>query len=440
LAPSPRGSSGPAVCAMPSPMRATAQNRCRCATWLLALSGASAAVSETDKTEVLFQHNLLRCMHGAGQLTWDDTLASEAQAWADTSVTTGHKPGEADPSVDLSVTGENELLIAKGTGILAVSSWYSAFLSKGVNLCKNLVLVGDQIPTDCLHYTQIVWAATTKIGCGKSRCNADSCATNDKDDDFWICRYKAPGNFPAQLSANVHERTRTPAQCMASAGSTPQAPPKKITWAFGTEPSSCGEVGYIELQVPSSSANNAAATSESREYDVVGFGVDQSTAGLPVGSTKTGAYMLPASSEAKPLRMQVNVIDGQVEFSGLGSVGKHVVIGLTGVYSEMTIDLGSGHGTIKQTSSPIAGDLCKGNIYFVTDKPVILRKFEISAQAAELLKVHSGAFAFAACGLGALAAVLVAGIFAKRRASSPELTRAIVLVEVTEVQGEALVE
>ncbi|NOS95644.1 MAG: SCP-like extracellular, partial [Methylotenera sp.] len=40
----------------------------------------------------------------------------------------------------------------------------------------------------CGHYTQIVWRATTHVGCGMAVCT-------DTQEQVWVCRYQPAGNW-----------------------------------------------------------------------------------------------------------------------------------------------------------------------------------------------------------------------------------------------------
>lgn len=46
------------------------------------------------------------------------------------------------------------------------------------------------------HFTQVVWKGTTEIGCGSTYC-ANLGGT------YYVCDYKAPGNYYGEYTANV---------------------------------------------------------------------------------------------------------------------------------------------------------------------------------------------------------------------------------------------
>ena len=53
-------------------------------TKILVIAAALAAqVDAQEYVSFLDQHNVYRCMHDAPAMSWDATLASQAQAWAD---------------------------------------------------------------------------------------------------------------------------------------------------------------------------------------------------------------------------------------------------------------------------------------------------------------------------------------------------------------------
>ncbi len=50
---------------------------------VLAVNLSHAQLTEAEKTQLLNQHNAFRCMHEEPGMTWNATLATQAQAWAD---------------------------------------------------------------------------------------------------------------------------------------------------------------------------------------------------------------------------------------------------------------------------------------------------------------------------------------------------------------------
>jgi len=49
----------------------------------------------------------------------------------------------------------------------------------------------------CGHYTQVVWAETTSVGCGYAICNGRDLVPSWTGDNagYLVCQYSPPGNF-----------------------------------------------------------------------------------------------------------------------------------------------------------------------------------------------------------------------------------------------------
>ena len=156
--------------------------------------GVSAAqVTPTQQTAMLAAHNTLRRNTATAEtqrlgqtvtipdLTWNPTAAATAQAWANNLLATntfGHNPNAPE-------FGEN-IFFESGpdpatSGDRAFASWASeaASYTWDTNACT----------ADCGHYTQIVWAGTTSVGCGM--------ATNGTT-TIWVCDYAPRGNIDGQ--------------------------------------------------------------------------------------------------------------------------------------------------------------------------------------------------------------------------------------------------
>ena len=113
-------------------------------------------------------HNAERALVGVGPLTWDPALAAIADAWVRQCVDTQAPTGLVDHNAGRSngyptYVGEN--IYGSGgqaSGTAAVALWVSeqADYNYAANTCAGV----------CGHYTQVVWRATTKVGCALHTC------------------------------------------------------------------------------------------------------------------------------------------------------------------------------------------------------------------------------------------------------------------------------
>ncbi len=115
-------------------------------------------------------HNAARAAVGVPPLVWDPQLAAIAQAWVTRCVDTAAPIGLVDHNAGRSegyptYVGEN-IYGASGqaSGTDAVASWVSegADYDRPTNRCA-----AGRV---CGHYTQVVWRATTKVGCALHTC------------------------------------------------------------------------------------------------------------------------------------------------------------------------------------------------------------------------------------------------------------------------------
>jgi len=133
---------------------------------------------------ILAAHNKERLDLDLQPLTWNPALAQSAQAWADTLASSGrfeHAPENRDAP-----QGEN--LWAGTKGYFApeamVDAWIreKRFFRPGVfpdnSTSGNVEDVG--------HYTQLIWRATTQVGCAQA---------TSATEDILVCRYAEAGNY-----------------------------------------------------------------------------------------------------------------------------------------------------------------------------------------------------------------------------------------------------
>ncbi len=121
-------------------------------------------------------------------LGWSDAAASVAAAWAANCVYL-HNANRGQ-------RGENIAANAPpGHWQLgdAVAAWASE--APDYDYASNTCVAGKE----CLHYTQLVWASTLRVGCARHTCTANSPFGSQAPNwDFWVCDYEPPGNIVGQ--------------------------------------------------------------------------------------------------------------------------------------------------------------------------------------------------------------------------------------------------
>lgn len=132
---------------------------------------------------MLLAHNRVRAAHCAPDLTWSFELTRVAQTWAD-------HLRERGCGLEHSRTRYGENLAAGSAGLLdanrTTEMWY-----REVDL-YDFARPGFSMRTG--HFTQVVWRATTQLGCAVASCG---------DLDVVVCNYDPPGNVEGLYPANV---------------------------------------------------------------------------------------------------------------------------------------------------------------------------------------------------------------------------------------------
>lgn len=128
--------------------------------------------------DFLNAHNSARSQVSVANIVWDNTVAAYAQNYSNSRI------GDCNLVHSNGPYGEN---LAKGsgsfTGAAAVNLWVAEkpYYNYTSNSCS-----GGQ----CLHYTQVVWRNSIRVGCARVQCT----------DGWWFisCNYDPPGNYIGQ--------------------------------------------------------------------------------------------------------------------------------------------------------------------------------------------------------------------------------------------------
>jgi pathogenesis-related protein 1 len=158
----------------------------------LVLGGACANASEFDREGIIAAHNKWRAQVGVEGLSYSPTLEISAQAWADNLKQTNRcqmrhsKPegryGENLYWASALTWSDGRRELQKVSSEMPVNSWGSE--KRDYNYVKNTCKSGKM----CGHYTQMVWKASTQVGCAIAVCE-------DSQDQVWVCQYQPTGNW-----------------------------------------------------------------------------------------------------------------------------------------------------------------------------------------------------------------------------------------------------
>jgi hypothetical protein len=138
--------------------------------------------------QILAVHNQYRALVGSPALTWSATLANDAGPWANHLAT----------SLTLTLThsgasGQGENLWGGTAGRFTYTQMAQAWADERAYFVTPLFTSGTGTGGNVIgHYTQMVWKATTEVGCALGTGHGY---------DYLVCRYTPQGNF---IGANVY--------------------------------------------------------------------------------------------------------------------------------------------------------------------------------------------------------------------------------------------
>jgi pathogenesis-related protein 1 len=182
------------------------------ALWTDTLAGAP--LRDTEAAAMLGAHNAVRQRVARAEsqrlggivsipdLIWDPTVAAIAQAWADSLIKRNPPAGGHRKAEELRQLGLGEswyLVWSEGSpdlsALAAVESW--AEEEKWYNFESDTCAPAK----DCLHYTQLVWSTTRRLGAGRAVRTTDDGRTYV----IWVCNYAPAGNIKGERPYRVEQ-------------------------------------------------------------------------------------------------------------------------------------------------------------------------------------------------------------------------------------------
>ncbi|XP_055890569.1 GLIPR1-like protein 1 isoform X1 [Biomphalaria glabrata] len=156
--------------------------------------------SEEEKVAMVRAHNEARAKEGATDMLamhWDDAIGSSAQAHADRCDFTHSTRSQRSNIGGHKVVGENLYYsTAKTVPKHALNAWY--------NEKKDYDFATTHCRLVCGHYTQIVWAKSYALGCGKKLCSTlTGAGAPRRNANYIVCQYGPAGNVIGKPMYNV---------------------------------------------------------------------------------------------------------------------------------------------------------------------------------------------------------------------------------------------
>lgn len=154
---------------------------------------------------MLSAHNAARSAVGVAPLLWSNTLASEAQQWANRLASEGCQLRYDPDPTRRETTGQN-LFRAYGsapyTGTKRTPAEVAArWVREGQQYDHATHRCRDKLGSQCGAYLQVIWETTTALGCAVARCEAA---------EVWACHY-APRGGQADLKPYGNAPQASPA-------------------------------------------------------------------------------------------------------------------------------------------------------------------------------------------------------------------------------------
>lgn len=166
---------------------------------------SSTLPTKAQQDAIVQKHNELRAKMGASDMTkmgWDDALATAAQQFV-AGCPSGHSQnrpfGVGENMAWKWATGMK--LTASTDFTPSVQSWYDEFDAAGPYKDGGTFSGFGSCSGVCGHYTQVVWAAANKIGCGAAYCPHSSGMGGYE----LVCQYgsSVPGGYGGNMGSQT---------------------------------------------------------------------------------------------------------------------------------------------------------------------------------------------------------------------------------------------
>ena len=169
----------------------------------------SHAQPNQDMQAVLGVHNRARDAVGFPLLTWSDSLAADAQSWANHLATLGIVcgPEGCKPSPSHGANNENIALgpvFPADLGRTSPAEYAQMWADEKVKYDA-----GQRSGLGIGHYTAMVWKTTREVGCGFVAGAVPDELGHGGGTDFLVCRYYPPGNVGSQAPSNLPNYSTT---------------------------------------------------------------------------------------------------------------------------------------------------------------------------------------------------------------------------------------
>ncbi|KAA8536306.1 hypothetical protein F0562_028784 [Nyssa sinensis] len=143
------------------------------------LATVHSSQAQNSPQDFLDAHNAARAAVGVGPMTWDDTVAAYAESYANQRIgdcALVHSHGQYGQNLAYSSGDFNAMD--------AVNMWIAE--KPNYDYGSNSCIWGEM----CLHYTQVVWSDSIRLGCARVQCYNGF--------TFVTCSYDPPGNLIGQ--------------------------------------------------------------------------------------------------------------------------------------------------------------------------------------------------------------------------------------------------